>query len=263
MNVDWVTLRLDCRVALIDSQKETAFFNWATLKCSPFPNHPTSSNFAVWKSIAEMSWAKRQTHSSSYRTDKDNIAELSRILSYVPHRIQSSWFLLAFFPMNLLQPECQTRMSDCYLCFVASIFEPPDWLPFQTAPVAVARDIFCFIIRGLDKINQIIIIFFVCICTYIHNPVIIFADAVVATYIFRYSWRSHTASNRQTAYLSSTPCSCDRGVLTASKRCYYIKYLPMARLLANCSRSFLFLSTSTIRPLWPHKRPIGVQLPTN
>lgn len=34
------------------------------------------------------------------------------------------------------------------------------------------------------------------------------------------------------------PVSCDLDVPTAPKRCYYIKYLPMALLLANSSRSF-------------------------
>lgn len=52
------------------------------------------------------------------------------------------------------------------------------------------------------------------------------------------------------------PVSCDLDVPTAPRRCYYIKYLPMALLLTNSSHSFSFsllsLNSDLIKGLLPY-----------
>lgn len=109
-----------------------------------------------------------------------------------------------------------------------------------------------------------------CTCTYIHIhtyilPSLLLCSSYISTYVLlkiAYSIQSTPYIHMiHTCRLRSTPCTYVQynttgGVLTASKRCYFIKYLSHGTF---CSQTVvaLFFPTSTIRP---YIRPIGVQL---
>lgn len=136
--------------------------------------------------------------------------------------------------LQLHRPDCQT------VGFVSSLLISPDY--FSNCPVVVVLDPLFFICgeaRGqdLDKINLLV-------CMY----VIYCTDAVV----------THVGTPDDRIQKLHTypllPVSCGRGVPTASKRCYYIKYLPMAHLLANySSRSFIFFYVYNLSTLTSEK----------